>query len=576
MSLSEAELQETYPASVPASPAMVASVAAVKAYHEQSKHRFSRYANGPDTLDWDNQPNPFRYFSGCETYDLPFPDLKAEPVFARQVADASYPVSKHTLAWFLRYSLAISAWKQFGPDKWSLRINPSSGNLHPTEAYLILDNSTEWPAGLYHFQAEQFLLEKRALLDGQITGFNNGFLLGLTSVTWREAWKYGERGFRYSQLDVGHAISAISHAAAALGWQTWWLKNISHECLAAWLGTCRTDFVKREAEEPECLLHIGPAAPDEKTLRNLVAAPGLQEWQGKANLLSEEPGPYRWPAVDAANANTREHPRGIGFPLAAALVAQGWGDARQAPAALFREVVSSRRSAQRFSNQSVARADLLAIMGGVVNGEQALLDTMGSDQMFFVLVIHRVEELQPGIYLMPGHGMDQTAIEAVLNKWDGYQDVTDLFEGLCSRSPVYRLKAGKMGRLAATLCCHQPIASDCGFLVSFFAPFNLLNQQGAAAYRYLHWQAGELGHRVYLAASQRQLSATGIGCFFDDPWHELLGLPDSDRGYQTIYQIAVGVDKPDARLTTASAYHHLTEKRRRSCQILPDGTVINE
>ncbi len=34
--------------------------------------------------------------------------------------------------------MALSAWKQHGASKWSLRVNPSSGNLHPTEAYAIL------------------------------------------------------------------------------------------------------------------------------------------------------------------------------------------------------------------------------------------------------------------------------------------------------------------------------------------------------------------------------------------------------------------------------------------------------
>jgi len=33
-------------------------------------------------------------------------------------------------------------------------------------------------------------------------------LLGLSSIHWREAWKYGERAFRYCQHDIGHAIAS--------------------------------------------------------------------------------------------------------------------------------------------------------------------------------------------------------------------------------------------------------------------------------------------------------------------------------------------------------------------------------
>ena len=35
-------------------------------------------------------------------------------------------------------------------------------------------------------------------------------LVALTSIHWREAWKYGERAFRYCQHDLGHAIAAVS------------------------------------------------------------------------------------------------------------------------------------------------------------------------------------------------------------------------------------------------------------------------------------------------------------------------------------------------------------------------------
>jgi nitroreductase len=41
--------------------------------------------------------------------------------------------------------------------------------------------------------------------------------VGLSSIHWREAWKYGERAFRYCQHDVGHVLGTLRFAAAALG-----------------------------------------------------------------------------------------------------------------------------------------------------------------------------------------------------------------------------------------------------------------------------------------------------------------------------------------------------------------------
>lgn len=42
-------------------------------YHQRTKHQLNAYAKGPESLDWDDQPNPFRRFTGCETVALPLP-----------------------------------------------------------------------------------------------------------------------------------------------------------------------------------------------------------------------------------------------------------------------------------------------------------------------------------------------------------------------------------------------------------------------------------------------------------------------------------------------------------------------
>ena len=52
-------------------PAKKADADTIVAYHNRTKHRFTGYAPGPDTLDWDMQPNPFREFSGAPRVNLP-------------------------------------------------------------------------------------------------------------------------------------------------------------------------------------------------------------------------------------------------------------------------------------------------------------------------------------------------------------------------------------------------------------------------------------------------------------------------------------------------------------------------
>ncbi|MFZ3035957.1 MAG: hypothetical protein WA112_01575 [Rugosibacter sp.] len=41
------------------------TLAQILAYHERTKHRPERYAAGPEALDWDAQPSPFREFAGA-------------------------------------------------------------------------------------------------------------------------------------------------------------------------------------------------------------------------------------------------------------------------------------------------------------------------------------------------------------------------------------------------------------------------------------------------------------------------------------------------------------------------------
>jgi hypothetical protein len=60
---------------------------------------------------------------------------------------------------------------------------------------------------------------------------------------------------------------------------------------------------------------------------------------------------------------------------------------------------------------------------------------------------------------------------------------------------------------------------------------------------------------LYLEAEGHGLRGTGIGCYFDDPVHALVGLKDD--AWQSLYHFTVGLPVEDPRLTTLPAYHHL-------------------
>ena len=66
-------------------------------------------------------------------------------------------------------------------------------------------------------------------------------------------------------------------------------------------------------------------------------------------------------------------------------------------------------------------------------------------------------------------------------------------------------------------------------------------------YRYVHFEAGAIGHRLYLAAEALGLGATGIGAFYDDEVHRHLKLVPNQG--QVVYHFAIGYPVPDSRLS---------------------------
>jgi SagB-type dehydrogenase family enzyme len=285
----------------------------ILSYHERSKHHLYRYAEGPGHLDWANQPDPFRTYAGAPTVDLPLlADTLVAP-YADLYTSGAVPPRRpalDTVAILFELALGLSAWKEYQASRWALRCNPSSGNLHPTEGYAVLPLLPGLEAGVYHYVSRDHRLERRftltvdaaAALAGRLPA--RSFLIGLSSVHWREAWKYGVRAYRYCQHDAGHALGAVRYAAAALGWSARLLDGPGDAQIAALLGLNRdADYEGVDAldhEHPDALLVVGvpPLSPAD------LSPPVMQEgsWAGVPNRLSRDHA--LWEVIDRAAAVT--------------------------------------------------------------------------------------------------------------------------------------------------------------------------------------------------------------------------------------------------------------------------------
>jgi SagB-type dehydrogenase family enzyme len=533
-------------------------------YHDTTKHHFTRYARGPGGLDWASQPYPFRSY--LEAPEVPLehfpgtPDLSYDELYLDRASRID-PLDARTIAEFCRYSLGLSAWKQFGASRWSLRVNPSSGNLHPTEGYLVLGLVPGWhsSACVYHYNPQHHALETRGefsedLWQRLMAGFPSGsFLVGLSSIHWREAWKYGERAFRYCQLDAGHAVCALRFSAALFGWHLSLVANWPTEAVAALLGLDRREeFPPDEREEPELLAVVTPGpwpTPEVSVADELLQEIRSSRWFGKANRLSSRHVP--WHLIDEVADATRIPP-GTGLrPAASRLLTEGSPSPNSPSPAGARHLMLQRRSGLDFDGESSISLDRFRrILCRLLPGKHPPWDALPwPPALHLVFFVHRVAGLSHGIYALVRRAEVLDRVRASTRKEFLWERPGGVPEDL----PLFLLLPGDCREVAAVLSCRQDIAGDGYFSLGMIAEFSTsLERYGPWFYRNLFWEAGLIGQVLYLEAEAAAGRGTGIGCYFDDPVHELLGLQGHE--FQDLYHFTVGTPIEDPRLTTLPPY----------------------
>jgi SagB-type dehydrogenase family enzyme len=518
-------------------------------YHERSKHLVNLYAPGPGRLDWATQPDPFRVFHDSPRIGLP---LAADTLATRynDLRCGTLPppsgFDRFSLAILFELSLGLSAWKSYGTQRWALRCNPSSGNLHPTESYLLCPALPGLDAGVYHYVSRDHALEHRATVNDPrwTEAFSaSGVMVGISSIHWREAWKYGMRAWRYCQHDCGHVIAAVSYAAAALGWQTRLVEAAADDVVAGLLGLGRSDdFGQAEREAPDALLWIGnPGSPPD--LERMMTALEQAQWHGHANQLSA--GHVAWPDIDAIHRATHK-PR-TPEPTAP--------DPQQRPSpdtpALdlsFATITRQRRSAVNFDGTTfITRRTFFSMLACLM----ARRDTppwnalTSPAAVHAALLVHRVEGLEPGLYLLVRNPDALPDLRQSLRpEWLWQQTGPDDL-------PLYFLLPYDLRAAARLICCHQDIGADSCFALGMIARFEIALKQ-PWRYRHLFWECGMLGQTLYLEAEAAGVRATGIGCFFDDEMHALLGV--KNHAWQSLYHFTVGGPVDDQRLSAFPPY----------------------
>jgi SagB-type dehydrogenase family enzyme len=490
-------------------------------YHEATKHSAEALRRTRHALDWANMPDPFRHYDGVPVLDLPADPLVPEtpaldlPGGISGVKPAAGGPA--FLSQLLFYSAAISASKRVPStgQRYALRVNPSSGNLHPTEFHFLARGLKDWPDGLYHYRPSSHMAEQRAVgeLETKWAGSSAPLVFVLTSIAWREAWKYRDRAYRYCLHDIGHAWQALALAARAIGCDSLATGHFPDDDVARF---CRL----QDDEWPMLIVEVrGAAIPVvEQDARETI-------WYGgEANQLSKETIAY--PLIDGIHNATKLSNSVCPGISAADQAPTGRGEIRLPPPVAppvsmtrtFGEVARKRRSALNFIGgmQSISLAQLSAILG--VTTRPLCADFAGARFVQLYLYVHRVDGLQPGVYrLWPEH----TELEPI--------------------------RSGDQRVAAAGLSLGQDLAGNACAAFSMIGDLDrACRAHGDRGYRYVHFEAGAIGHRLYLAAEALGLGATGIGAFYDDEVHRYLNLTPQQG--QVVYHFAIGYPVPDPRL----------------------------
>lgn len=506
---------------------------AVLRFHLLTKHHAHRYAPGPGMLDWANQPNPFREYKNSQRIILeeekPVGKFQFRDLFSKPT-EVIEEMNVKSISKMFQHSLGVSCLKRYANGYMTaLRINPSSGNLHPTEAYLVapqgIVNGND-AAVVAHYNVQHHELEIRKCLTGG--GDETGVIyVGFTSIPWRESWKYGERAFRYCQLDMGHALASLEISCKMLGWET---RLVSVNC-----SKMKQALGLPPGEEPECLVEVRRVVTSQQHSLLLNKFGDVNLEPGEANQLSETE--IEWPGIvevleATTNGTESELSRCCDLPFSPLKDDDTYGK---------RDLVKlchQRRSALEYdSTRAMPLHDFLSFLTREIPF-QTLTGAGFEPEVHLAIFVHNVQELTPGLYLFVRNEKHQ-------------QELKDLVKGAWTQAipgiNLYCLQRGNAQRVAKLLSCNQDIASDSCFSLGMLTRFQpAMHTATPWEYKCLYWECGMLGQHLYLTAELLGARGTGIGCFLDDEMHKILGL--ESLHYQSLYHFTVGYAVHDSRL----------------------------
>ena len=490
-------------------------------------------------INLDNKPPLYKAYPGLRAIALP--DVAEQPApltptlaaIRGNAAGPSGPLTLEKLTSLLYHSAAVIRRRQLSDGEVHYRAAASAGALYPTEIYVVCGDLDGLRAGVYHFNPRDCTLSR--LRNGDLrrwvasaVGDHSAYpaTLVFTTVFWRSAWKYRERGYRYCYWDLGTVGANLLATANAEAVPAKLHFGFVDRMLTGYFGidgVTEAPSLVASLGAPDGMLPDGPGdVPGALTQESNDLTAGAIEYPMSAGV--HEASPLRthedlatWNAalVNAAQSEKDElDGTGENFrPLRSGSDGTFDGDIdltafESAPLA---DSIRTRGSTRRFSREPMPWESFRAVVdaaGSAINASG--LENSYSPTLGLYFIVNAVEGLEPGAYYY-----------------------NPFYNGL------RQLKSGDFREMAGHLGFEQALPADAAAVAFITADLTAIDSAlGARGYRIAQTFAGIIGGRLYLGMHALGLGATGL-TFYDDSVVEFFS-PHA-AGQSAVFVVPMGV-----------------------------------
>jgi SagB-type dehydrogenase family enzyme len=493
-------------------------------YHERTKYDPETINSKGRSLDWSQQPIPYKEYKIGRVYDLK-PYLSSDREIPLESED--YNWLELSLLLLTSYGLTAQLQTVYG-DPIYLRAAPSAGGLYPAEVYLIAKGNFWLPAGLYNYQVATHSLvhfwDSEVWLQLQAACFDPPVLeeaelaIVTTAVFYRSAWRYEDRAYRRIFLDTGHLLGNIELAASLNNYKAYFIGGFHDEALDRLLYL---DSTEEGAIAVVPLLNLAENQLLEIFETTTLASKTVTEYPEIAD------GELLAYLHQATKIETKQLPNRLdlledkyNFPFCTKVSTHistqiDWGEELSE----LENTMLQRRSTRQYSGFNLTFDELKALLHFTYQPEDYLTQGLDDNPNYFTLdliqtfiAVSGIEGLDAGCYYYAPQAQE-----------------------------LRQVRFKNFRKELHYLCLGQDLGKDASAIIFHTADLaKAIAKYGDRVYRYLHMDAGHLGQRLNLAAIRLKLGVSGIAGFFDDRVNEVLGIPPEEA---VIYLTTLGKER---------------------------------